>query len=361
MKNSIKILMGIIIIASILVSSYSIVYADTVPTFQDLATMFNTVQETKGSALPFTASVVDDELKITGTEGYMQGYVFSYYYEPGSSEGAGNPIMAGQYIGNDTTVLNWWKEVSKVLVDCVGRWHNYSGGELFETLDSREIESYTLQDHGVEIKKRADDFYQVRINLGAVVPIINAHNAIEPADLEDYRDQIIGNGNPLIGVGNIKFYKYTINDTDYLTIAEVDGLTYLTDNSLLSVIKVFFNGDETKIAYFTNNYSSVAEGNKEFGGIKVEVNPAKNLEEEIKLGTNTPFVRVTINRQGVQEAIYGKTESDSSTTGSSSNGGSGSLPKTGGEVNKGMVTLYVIMCAAGVGVIIMAASSRKQK
>lgn len=76
-----------------------------------------------------------------------------------------------------------------------------------------------------------------------------------------------------------------------IQIAEEGQLTANTYKSLLSTLNVLFKNKDV-VKYFTDNYSSLDIGNKEFGGFKMEVNPE---DRGIFDTHNHPMIRLTID------------------------------------------------------------------
>ena len=76
-----------------------------------------------------------------------------------------------------------------------------------------------------------------------------------------------------------------------IQIAEEGQLTANTYKSLLSTLNVLFKNKDI-VKYFTDNYSSLDIGNKEFDGFKMEVNPE---ERGIFDTHDNPMIRLTID------------------------------------------------------------------
>ncbi len=79
-----------------------------------------------------------------------------------------------------------------------------------------------------------------------------------------------------------------------LSVAETEELTSCSYKSVLSVLEVMFDNKEVA-DYFKSRYSSFSEGNKEFDGFKVEINPVADDWEETIFGNKyTELVRIMI-------------------------------------------------------------------
>ena len=125
--------------------------------------------------------------------------------------------------------------VTVVLTDCIGQLHGYSDGDLFSTLNSDKINSYTVENEGFEIKETTDKNYQMKIDISKKIPLIDAANIyIEVSDLQDVKKYISGDGFTEKNKGNVWFNKNGYGEEHILRIAEKGGLTDNTYKSILS-------------------------------------------------------------------------------------------------------------------------------
>lgn len=371
MKKITKLMIGVTLILSIIIAICQISYAKEDPTTINLvATRFNTckiVNEYKADPNKIHLKATDTDKSLTvevEKNGNTESLVYSYNPE--------NYILTAKYAGGDSTIQGYWREVTNIIIDCIGQLNNgYMEGALFDTLNSSGVSDYTLAENGFHITDNQDSsVYLAEININKAIAKVDTDMYIKVSDLEDQKEKIKGDGKAQKSVGNAIFYKSTVDGTDYIVIGEKGEFTYVANKSLNSALKVFFDSS-AEVEYFYDNYSDIAtEGNKRFQGFRVEVNPIMNEDEEEVLGTDGSykFVRITIDRDAIKEALEGQSGSnvDSSENGSSSNSSSSStspksdtLPKTGGEVNIALIVLYAIMGIAGVSIIILSANSKK--
>ncbi|MDR0978528.1 MAG: hypothetical protein LBL91_01065 [Lachnospiraceae bacterium] len=186
-----------------------------------------------------------------------------------------------------------------IALDAIGQLHGYAQNATIHALNSEETKNYTLANEGLEyIQGSTNSDIQIQVDLSKKFPIpeYNSTTYIENSDLENGKDYIMD--------GSYNYYKGKLllhtktNDTEAtIIIGEKDNLTEETYKSVLSVLEVMF--DKKDVAdYFQSEYSSLSQGNKEFIGFKIEVNPTKDDMETTLLGSNySDFVRITIDKE----------------------------------------------------------------
>lgn len=195
-----------------------------------------------------------------------------------------------------------------ILVDCVGQLHGYSDGETYSTQNSEEFESYTLEKEGVEMEDIDDERSIIKIDITKKFPLADFSSVfIEVSDLQDKKVYIQG-GSCTWGKGDIIFFCQNEQEDMFdnttmfttLVVSEVGKLTGAAYKSLLSVLEVMFDSKDV-VDYFKSQYSGFSDGDKEFAGFKVELNPVKNDWERSILGTvYGEFVRITIDKEQVK-------------------------------------------------------------
>lgn len=276
------------------------VYAAT-PTLEQIINAFNncsTVKEYATYGSVWNASSNGNKLTISVT---VNSTTTNLEY---TLEGS---ILSANFSGDETfTGL----VVSRVLIDSIGQLHGYSDGELFTTLNSDKISSYSVENEGLEVKELTEESYQIKIDISKKIPLIDVSNVyIEISDLEDFKDYISGDGSAEKSKGNVWFNKNGYNGENTVLIAEKDGLTDNTYKSILSIIEVMFDSREAS-DYFKSNYSGISVGNKEFTGVKIEINPTKTEFEErlIPSDSGYEFARITIDKNLVNSTINGANE-----------------------------------------------------
>ncbi len=176
-------------------------------------------------------------------------------------------------------------------------------------LDPEEvIETYTilrdkmnLQDNGIGAVIEENN-YKIQIDITKKIELVDSTNVY--ITVEDIENAIKSEEE----LSSLWFQKgklfYSMSKSGNITEIRIIEKKELTDNaykSVLSSIEELF-GNQDSVSYFKQNYSSLEEGNKQFKGIKVEVNPEKTgLEKEFD--ENSEFVRLTINMEEFNSAI----------------------------------------------------------
>ena len=287
-------LIVLIMILSINIKSYAVT-----PTLEQIANAFNNCKTVKqwansGSGNSFLASSNENTLTITSVmsnvttevQYSLDGNILSTTLAQDNMAGA----MASMY-----------------LIDSIGQLQGYEDGELLATLNSEDVMNYTIDNQGYEIKQLDDEKVSIKVDITKKIPLIDTSNVyIEVSDLQDLKSYISGDGSTEKSKGNIWFNKSGYNGENTLLVAEKDNLTENTYKSILSIIEVMFESNKAS-DYFKANYSGMSVGNKEFAGIKIEINPTKTEMEEKLITSNSgyKFARITIDKNLVNSAIVG--------------------------------------------------------
>ncbi len=201
---------------------------------------------------------------------------------------------------------------ASILVDCVGQLHGYSDGETFSTLNSEKFLNYTLEKEGIEITDIDDNLSIIKIDITKKIPLVDmSENFIDVSDIQDKKEYLTNGGTIQWGKENVMFLcrdeqEDLWDDSTLFTIlsvAEVEKLTSSSYKSILSVLEVMF-GNKEVADYFNSQYSDFSEGDKEFDGFKVEINPVSDDWEEMTFGNKfNEFIRITIDKDRVVSAL----------------------------------------------------------
>ena len=392
MKKCVRLILNFILIMVIVMGLCPKVYAKEVPTLTDIVGLFNVCKSIKKDnqvpELNVVASTYEDNTDANNKKNYIRIRVskrvsddtsiplqvtnLDYLYDSVAK------VLTGEYVGGDTEVREYWIKYSKILIDCIEQFHGYAEGEFFDTLNTTQVANYTLADQGLRIETNSPSRFYTQINIAKVIPTLDVNTYVKEEDLKDLSNNITGDGIAKFKKGNIVFYKYTVNDKDILTIGELGDFTYKIDKSILTVLKVMFGKDEP-VNYFKTNYPSV-DSDKNFAGVTVEVNPIKtDVEQHVfsddQSDQSYKFVRITIDRNAVLETLNPKETvkqpevttpveptnpgTGTGTTGSTTSDNSGKLPKTGKEVNWGVMALYSVFGVALIGAILISLNKKK--
>lgn len=297
-----KLARTIVIITVLLLIVGANVYAAT-PTLDQIASSFNNSSAVKkyskqGTAL--NAKSNNNNLTISITSNNNTNDI-EYTLE--------NNILSTNFTKNDA--FNGLM-VTKILIDSIGQLHGYSDGQLMTLLNSDKIATYTPEKEGFGITKLSDGSYQVKIDISKKIPLTERSKVfIQISDLTEdsnFKKSISGDGYAEMKRGNVWFNKDGKDGKDTLLIAEKDELTECAYKSMLSIIEVMFNTNKAA-EYVKTNYSNFSIENKEFAGVKIEVNPTRGIREDSLIPTDADykFARISIDKNAVIAAINGVT------------------------------------------------------
>ena len=300
MKKSIKIIFIITMILIILAGAK--VYAVT-PTLEEIANTFNNcsaVNEMAGYGAIFSATTSENKIIVsyeTESEATVQFNTSIEYNLEGT-------ILSTHIEGDDNEVMIGMLS-SIMLVDSIGQLQGYEDGELYDTLNSNGIGNYTLENEGLEAKEISDHKYDIKIDISKKIPLADFSDTyVEVEDLEEFEKFISGDGFVQNSKGNIWYYKSGYNGEYEIIIAEKNGLTDNSYNSLISFLEVMFDSEDV-IEYFETNYTDISEGNKEFTGCKIEIDPEDAINETAAALVDGEYqiMKVSINKEQVISII----------------------------------------------------------
>ena len=293
-----KIIINIVLILTILCSTCNTSYAAT-PTLSEIVNKFNnsTIVETyenAGGSIIATHDVdsititvtVDDEQE--SVELLLEGNILSIEIDQNESIG-----FLKSYI-------------TLSIIDIIGQLHGYEEGELAATVNSDEAyNNYTLEKEGFEIKDVSETKFKLMVDISKKIPLADFSNTyIEVSDLDFQKDYLYGDGSTESRKGNIYIHKDGYDGDNTVIVAEKKALSDNTYKSILSVLEVMFDSKDA-VKYFESNYSDLSIGNKEFRGLKVEINPPKTDWETTLLGADNTykFVRLSIDKNTVNSLL----------------------------------------------------------
>ena len=266
------------------------VYAET-PTLEQIATKFNnnsTVRNYAELGTTIAATASDNALTIVATSDEdSETYVYNL----------NGTILSTNIQGEDRVFAGLL--VSAILTNVVGEFHGYEENELTPTINSDEINNYTVENEGIEVKETAKDAYSFKLDISKKIPLIDVSDVyFTVEDIEESAEYISGDGFAENSKGNVWFHKSGYDGNNKILVAEKNSLTNNSYRTVLSILTVMFESSDAA-DYFTRNYSGIVAGTKEFKGIKIEVNPTKDdLESRVIPDTSGyDFVRITIDKK----------------------------------------------------------------
>ena len=228
-----------------------------------------------------------------------------------SKEGSDQTIVANLMVnGNIISISIDNKDENSLLItllimefiDAAQQLQGYQPGEIIDVLNSKEAANYTLEKEGIEAKENGNKV-EVKFDIQKKIPLLDTTNMyIEVSDLEKFKEFIQGDGSTQIKRGNVGLSKRGADNEAKITVGEKTELTENAYKSILSTLEVMFDSKDAA-DYFKTNYSGFNVGNKEFEGIKIEVEPVRDNMESVIFNTEYKIARLTIDRQKVRIAI----------------------------------------------------------
>ena len=290
----VKKLLVVFLILAVCFSNFVIVYADDI-TLQQIADSFNnceTVKSYKEFGFEWSGEAKENELVINAkSEEDFSTFVFAFSDGVLSSEFSSGESLSGLMI-------------TSVLTDSIGQIHGYKDGELFYTLNSDQITSYTLENEGFEIKEQGDGAYIVKIDVTKKIPLADLSGVyIDEEDMDEFLIDLLKSDEPgsYSSVdGPLAYDIDKFEDTITIYFAEKDGLTSRAYNSILSFIKVIFDSDKA-VNYFKENYTGIDEGNKTFNGFEVNLNVVE--DDMPTFPTDFSVMKLKIDKPEVENTI----------------------------------------------------------
>ena len=291
---------------------YGNVYAAT-PTLKDVENKFNnnpTVLEYAQMGSVWKATASSNNLNITTTAGgTTSSFNFSFK----------NNILTGNFASKDAF---GGLMVSMTLVDSIGQLHGYEDGELSKALQGDIVSEYSIEDEGFEMIQTESGDVTIKIDISKKIPLepkggsifdnISGNSCKEYIDVDDLdfsKRFIAGEGFAQFQEGYLVFYKDDLNNLKVITIGEEDKMSSCTYNTILSALEIMFDSKKA-VNYFKDNYPAIS-GNKEFTGIKIELNPNDDdfdYEEDYK------YIKLTINVDEVKVAMADYSDLDTNSS-----------------------------------------------
>lgn len=279
-----------------LLFSFSFVNART-PTLDDIAKTYNNMQMIKDYASAnayWSANVQDNKLIITtSVDGNNTSTTFNLEGNILSISASGEQVFTYSIVSNS-------------VVDAVQIIQGYKEGEIYSSLNSKLIFNYSLDKEGIEIKS-SDTEYSLKLDISKKIPLIDLSDEyFMKDDLAEFKTYLTGSGSCEGTKGNVYYNK---SDDAYgnvtLLVGEKNKLTQVSYKSIVSLVEVIFDDVESS-SYFVKNYPYL-DGNKEFDGFKVEIEPAKSDWEKLVFDKVPGYkmVRITINKEDAKKAFTG--------------------------------------------------------
>ena len=161
MKKTTKIIVEITLILSIILSVCNFVYADITPTLEQIKNVFNACETVEkynsdSTTMNLVATIDGSNLTVTVTE---NSTTTDIVYTLSSN------VLTTEYTEGVSRKRDLLPIVTNIVVDCVEQFHGYQDGQMFNTLNSGEVEkTYTLEGQGLKINQTRN-VYQAQIDI----------------------------------------------------------------------------------------------------------------------------------------------------------------------------------------------------
>lgn len=259
-------------------------------TLEEIAEKFNnssSVKSFKDFGYEYTAIINEQEpniLYITLTNPQNESSTISYELE--------GSILSYEHLVQDNIFS------AMLLADSIGQVNGYKDGDLDYTLNSEEIQNYTVEKEGFEIKENGS-YYSVKMDINKKIPLVDLTDFyLKPEDF-DIIKKIIDDKQPGNQTGKKLKMTYDLivrEDENNIYIGEEDETTDSTYKSILSAIEVMY-GDKV-VEYFKSIYPDFSEGNVTLDGFTIQTDV--EIEEDSMFG-DSKVVLVTIDNEYVKD------------------------------------------------------------
>ena len=235
-----------------------------------------------------------------------------------------------------------------ILVDSIGKLHGYQDGDMFDTLNTEEIQKYTVEKEGFEVKEIDNGGYEIKVDIDKKIPLVDmSEKYIKISDLDEVEIDILkskehGNINGI--KGPLSYYVGKFDNIE-IYVAERGGLTNRAYNTLLTFIELLF--DKDKVEYFKENYENFVVGNKTFDDFNIELN--------VKGDVPTARDGFSVLKLTIGDVDNGKEDINNSYEGDA-------IDDRRSVIRKEIIICFSVICVLGIGgLCFMALEKRKNK
>ena len=188
------------------------------------------------------------------------------------------------------------------LIDTICEINGYEKDEVLPSITDALIANYTLEDEGL-IFRHNSGLIEFQMDITKKIPLIDFSKVYLELDDVEYGRTDMLNGSFTTQRGNIMATIETKDGVSEITIGEKDEITEISYQSLLTIIQVLFD-DKKAVEYIKNNYSGIEEGDKKFGGVKIELDYSiTNNELRAYDIAGLKITHVTINHKTFKKSI----------------------------------------------------------
>ena len=180
-----------------------------------------------------------------------------------------NNVLSGKFNTNANT--SFFINLATIyLIDSICQINGYEENEMLPSITDAKIASYTLEKEGLLFQQKSGST-EVKIDISKKIPKVDFSDVYLEIDDVEYGKNDMQNGSFTTQRGNIIANVTTKDGISEITIGEVNNTTDSSYRSLLSIVDVLFD-TENASKYIKSKYSSISEGDKDFKGVKIELN-----------------------------------------------------------------------------------------
>lgn len=267
---------------------------NTMPTIQSIANKVKTsATVTQYTQTGYTIDVTNTSNKLTFTINNTTAGITNKVVDMTLS---GN-TLTGSAPTDDTLAPMLFMAV----VDSTQQLLGKTEGESIPTLNSTEIQTYTLATNHIEVST-VNNLYTMKFDINAPITLIgntttNTNSYVTTTNITGLESTIKGDGTTTINStdGTVKIIKSGIGNMANILVMEKTALSDNAYKSFITVLTTMYN--DTIASDFTTNYTSFAEGNKTIGAYKIDIDPTlSTADQATATAGNYKVVKVTIDK-----------------------------------------------------------------
>ncbi len=186
------------------------------------------------------------------------------------------------------------EQVNRV-IDIIGQLHGYKDKELSAIINTDIVKKFKIAQEGLEVIQKSENVQTIKIDLSKKIPLGDYSQVyFTKEDFTNYLNLIPNEGTFELSKGNLYLNKTYSNNKVYVTIGERFGSSKLSYNSILVMIDLIFEENQTVNRYVKKYYPEVTAEDKSFSGVNIDVKATKTKEELIKMPNEYDYEAIKI-------------------------------------------------------------------
>lgn len=172
-------------------------------------------------------------------------------------------------------------------------------GESIPTLNSTEIQTYTLSTNHIEVSN-VDNTYTLKFNINTPITLIDnsiTNNALTAASFTGNESIMKGDGDLTVDSkdGTIKLMKSGTGNAATILIFEKNSLTDNAYKSFVACLTTMYS--DTVATSFSTDYTSFSDGDKIIEAYHIDIDPTLNATDQATATAgNYKVVKITIDK-----------------------------------------------------------------